>query len=99
MYNHSAGTRGCVCARCPHARFMCEGNVWGSGGLRTATCPCVTHRNSRPPGSGRPLCLLYVYERKVPLDKDGESAFIIPGVTASFDKDDPVQRYAWCPEV
>lgn len=66
---------------------MCEGNAWGrerevewgeggcdEGGLRTAACPCVTHRNSRPPSSGRPLYLLYGYERKVPLDTDGDSA-------------------------
>lgn len=44
------------------------------GGLHAAACPCVTHRNSRPPSSGRPLYLLYVYERKVPLDTGGDSA-------------------------
>lgn len=47
---------------------------WGGGGLRTAACPCVTRRNSHPPSSGRPLYLLFVYERKVALDKDGDCA-------------------------
>lgn len=66
-----------------HTPRSCVKAKWGVGegggsdevGLCTAACPCVTHRNSRPPSSSRPLCPLYVYERKVPLDKDGDSAF------------------------
>lgn len=44
-----------VCALCLHILLLRED---------AAACPCVTHRNSCPPYSGGPLCLLYVYGGK-----------------------------------
>lgn len=68
-----------VCALCLHILLLCED---------ATACPCVTHRNSCPPYSGGPLCLLYVYDRKMPLDEDADSTLVIPQVIALFDKGD-----------
>lgn len=59
-----------------------------AGAVHTTACPCVTHRNSCPPHSSGPLCLLYVYDGEMPVDMDADSTLVVPEAIAFFDRGD-----------
>lgn len=90
MYNHLEDTENVFVLAahtfCSRVKATCRRG--GAGAVHAIACPRVTHRTSCSPYSSRPLCLLYVYDGKMLLDEDADSALVIPQVVVLVDKDD-----------
>lgn len=94
--NHPAGTQGCVCARCPHAWFMCEGDVCvcvlgGASVMRGvfALPPVLVSPTGIPllPAAAG-LCIYCMYMKERCPWTRMEITRYNPAVAASFDKHD-----------
>lgn len=76
---------------CSCVKATCMGGEGGGGLLGLFTpLPVLVSPIGLPvlPTAAGLLCLLYVYDGKMPLDEDADSAPVIPQVVALFDKDD-----------